>query len=160
MNQNALKTFSVTRHGVDPRADDARRIVHINATHVSIERVLQGVRMRIGVPVGAYRALVIAINAPNGNATLTLRHDDHELDVMLASGEAIEIAQKAKAWNAVLGTAIVIEEACVAMLKTIARRTKRAAPSRRSRFARRRAMGSAVRLATSFAGEREIIART
>lgn len=159
MSQSALDTFSVTRHAVDSRADGATRVVHVNAKHVVIERVLRGVRMRVGVPVTAYRGLVLAVRQPTGTATLTLRHDDSDLDVTLGSGEAIDLARKARAWSHVLGQPVAIEEACVTMRPAIARRTKRPAPSRRSRFSRRRKVGAADRLGTSFVGEHEIIAR-
>ena len=159
MSQNALDTFSVTRHAADPRADDARRVVHVSATSVTIERVVQGMRMRVGVPVSAYKELVLGVRQPTGHATLMLRHHDKELDVTLGSGEAIGLARKAKAWSHLLGLSVVVEEACVAMRPSIARRRRRGKPSRRSTFARRRAPGVLGRLDRTFAGEDEIIAR-
>ena len=75
----ALQSFSVTRHAADPRADGGCRLIRIGASAVTIERALEGVRMRVGVPIAAYRGLFIAVQAPNGRATLSLRHDDGEL---------------------------------------------------------------------------------
>ena len=156
----ALKGFSVTRHAADPRADGGCRLVRVGATAVTIERSLAGVRMRVGVPVAAYRGLFIAVQAPNGRATLSLRHDDCELDVVLGSGEAAEVARSARAWSHVLGKAVEVEEACVAMRGAHARRRKRIKPSaRRSAFSRRRKPGIAASARRSFAGEHEIIAR-
>ena len=156
-SQTAADIFC--RHAVDPRADGATRLVHVNATGVTIERVLQGVRMRVGVPVAAYRGLTLAIRHPMGTATLTLRHDDNDLDVVLGSGEAIALARKARAWGHLLCQPVAIEDACVKLRPSLARRTKRVEPSRRSRFSRRREIGLACRSETSFAHEDEIIAR-
>ena len=155
----ALESFSVTRHAADPRADGACRLVRVSASAVTIERSLDGVRMRVGVPVAAYRGLFIAVQAPTGRATLSLRHDDSELDVVLGSGAAEEVARSARAWSRVLGKAVAVEEACVAMRVSHARRRKGMKPSRRSSFSRRRQPGVAARAQTSFAAEHEIIAR-
>jgi len=115
--------------------------------------------MKVGVPVTAYRGLVLAVRQPTGRATLTLSHEDHELDVTLGDGDAIELARKARAWGHLLGQPVAIEEACVAIGTPQARRAKPPKAGRRSRFARRRKLGVRSRMATSFAGEREIIAQ-
>ena len=159
---DAFATFRITRRGIDPRADDARRTVHIGATLITIERVLEGVKMRIGVPVAAYRHLVVAVHLPAGRAALVLRHDDPDLDVTLATGGATAMALAAKDWAVVLGKPIAVEQACVTVARAIARRRKcgkAAHAGRRSSFARRRRTGRPERLATSFAHEHEIIAR-
>ena len=155
----ALESFSVTRQTVDPRADGARRTVRLSATAVTIERSFEGVRMRVGVPVTSYRGLFIAVRAPDGGATLSLRHDDGELDVVLTSGAAEDVARAARAWSHVLGKPIAVEEACVSLRAAHARGRKRMKPGRRSAFARRRKPGVATRAARSFAAEHEIIAR-
>ena len=163
MNQPAFDTtvasFSVTRHAADPRADGGSRLVRVGATAVTIERSLEGVRMRVGVPVAAYRGLFIAVQAPSGRATLSLRHDDGELDVVLGTGEPEEVARSARAWSHVLGKTVEVEEACVAMRGAYARGRKRMKPARRSAFGRRRQTGVAARAQRSFAAEHEIIAR-
>ena len=160
MSQSAIDTFSITRHAIDPRADGGRRTVHVSATIVSIDRTVGGVRMRVGVPMTAYRDLVICVRASSERATLKLRHDDSELNVEIGSGAALEVAKSARAWSTVIGKAIVIEDACVIVGRPYVRQRKRTKPSRRSSFARRRAHGALARMETSFAGEREIIART
>ena len=113
--------------------------------------------MRIGVPVAAYRDLVISVRLPSGNGTLSLRHDDQDLSVTLASGEAIDVAQRAKAWGELFKRPIVIEEAFVEMKQPIRRR--RTGSYRTARFSSRRRVGTATFLETCFAGEDEIIAR-
>ena len=160
MSQSAIESFSVTRNGADPRADGGTRTIQINAKQIVIERVLRNVRMKVAVPVAAYRGLVISVRLQAATATLHLRHADQDLDVALAAGDAIEVAQKAKAWGALFGQAITIEEACVTMLQPFARQRRRAKPSRRSSFAKRRKIGIAERLAVSFSSEHEIIAPT
>jgi hypothetical protein len=160
MSLPALEDFSITRHAVDPRADGARRTVHLSADGVVIERAVQGIRMKVGVPVQAYRDLVICLRPASGRATLKLRHDDSELDVVIGSGEALEVARSARAWSIVTGKTVAIEASSVAMRAPFARKTSRKVQGRRSRFAQRRKPGHLARLTVSFAGEREIIART
>lgn len=137
----AAEPFSITRSAIDPRADGASRTVSISASAVTIDRSVGGVRMRVGVPVSAYRHLVIAARLPSGQASLLLRHDDPDLDVALGAGEAMAVAKAARAWAAVLGKEVQIEEAFVAINGAVARRTKRAQSRRRSAFSRRRKMG-------------------
>ena len=160
MSQSAVDLFAISRHAVDPRADGAHRLVHLTAEAVTIERTVGGIRMRVGVPVKAYRDLVICLRLSSGRATLKLRHHDSELDVVIGSGAAIDVARSARAWSAVTGKAVVIEEACVRLGRPFPRLRKRAKPSRRSRFTRDRKVGDAGRLQSCFAGEREIIARS
>ena len=160
MSQLALETFSITRQATDLRADGGSRTVHLSATAVTIERVIQGVRMRLGVPVSAYRDLVMSVRPSSGQATLKLRHGDSELDVVIGSGDAVEVARAARAWSAVVSKAVAVEDAAVIVGHPHARQRKRSKPARRSRFARSRKSGVTARLRVSFAGEREIIART
>ncbi len=161
MSLPALDGFLITRRAADPRADGACRVIRLSASTVHIERTVDGVRMRVGVPVASYRDLVIGVRAPAGRATLRLRHDDEDLDVVIGSGDAAAVATSARAWSAVIGKPVVIEEACVDLRAAHARRRKRTTPpSRRSSFARRRKPGVAERATVRFAGEREIIART
>lgn len=158
MSQAALETFSVTRHTSDPRADGGTRVVHVSAKQIVIERVLQNVRMKVAVPVANYRGLVLSVRLQSETAALHLRHDDEDLDVALDAGNAMDVAVRAKAWGAVFDKPISIEEACILINRPFARQRKRAKPSRRSSFARRRKPGVAARLETTFQGEREIIA--
>lgn len=159
MNERAIQDFSITRAAIDPRADGARRIVHVSATLVTIERVLQGVRMRIGVPVASYRDLVITVRLPSGNGALSLRHEDQDLNVTLATGAAIDVARQAKAWGELFARPIAIEEAYVEMKRPIRRRRRGQASRRPARFPKHRGTGIGARLETRFGGEDEIIAR-
>ncbi len=159
MIHQGLEGFSITRRAIDPRADGASRMIRLSAGAVTIDRTLDGVRMRIGVPTAAYRDLVICVRASSGRATLRLRHDDEDLDVVIGSGEAEEVARTARAWSAVTGKPVAIEFGGVTLRDPYARARKRQKAARRSRFARRRSAGVTVRLGTSFSGEREIIAR-
>ena len=159
MSDLARQSFTVTRHAYDARADHHRRTVHMSMTQVSIERIVDGIKMCIAVPVATYRAVTIRVSAPSGAATVTLSHGDRDLDVVLADGDATEATIAAKAWAAVLEKAIVVE-AGVIMLAPKTRRAHAPKPTRRSSFSRRRKPGHLAHLKTSFAGEREIIART
>lgn len=156
--QTALDTFSVTRHAIDPRADGGCRIVHVNATQVVIERTLQSVRMKVAVPVANYRGLVLSVRTQSATASVLLRHEDEDLDVVLASGEAIAAAKSAKAWGAVLGLQVSLEEATITIRRPFERSGRGMRPDRRSSFSGRRKTGILARLERSFAHEREIIA--
>ena len=158
MSDLARQSFTVTRHAYDARADQRRRTIHMSMTHVSIERVVGGVKMTVAVPVGSYRAVVIRARAPSGSSTVTLSHRDRDLDVVLAVGEAAEAAIVAKAWAAVLEKTIVVE-AGVTIRPVQAHRKQAAKPSRRSSFSRRRKPGLPARMMRIFSGESEIIAR-
>jgi hypothetical protein len=154
---DALDSFVLTRKADDRRADGCQRTVHLSTAAVTIDRVVHGVRMRVGVPVAAYRDLAITVQAPHGRATLTLRHGDGELDVVIGMGEATQVARSARAWSEALGKPVTVVAACIEMGRALPRRRRgRKAPGRALR--RRRARGTAT-AGTSFAGEREIIAR-
>ena len=154
MTNLAETFFTVTRHAFDARADTRRRIVRMNMTQVSIERVLGGIKMAVAVPIAAYDAVTIRVNAPSGDATVILSHaSDADLDVVLASGHAGEATIAAKAWSTVLEKVIAIRPG-VTMHPPQPRSAKLATPPRV------RAVGDRRRMATCFGGEREIIART
>jgi hypothetical protein len=159
MNQTGIDGFPVTRHAADARADGGTRLVHVRADRIVIKRTLRNVQMTVAVPVIAYKGLVIAARLQVGTATLYLRHDDQDLDVALMSGDAIEVAQKARGWGALFDKPIAIEEVGVNVFQPFGRERHKK-PSRRSSFARRREVGVPERTKTSFRGEREIIART
>jgi hypothetical protein len=160
MNQTAIDEFSVTRRVSDPRADGGARVVHLGAKQIVIERTVRGVRMAVAVPVAAYVALVVSVRLQDGKATLTLRHEDRDLDVPLGSGEALAIAREAKAWGALFNLAVDLEQAGVPIYTAFPRELGRVKRSRRSAFAKRRKVGVLSRLAVSFGNEHEIIART
>jgi hypothetical protein len=151
MTDLARQSFTVTRHAFDARADQRRRTIHMSMTQVSIERVVDGIKMCIAVPVTAYEAVTIRVRAPSGSATLTLVHaTDRDLDVVLATGEAKEVTIAGKAWSAVLDKPIVVEAGVIIMPTQPRAATKPERPLRK--------VGDASRMTTRFAG-REIIAR-
>ena len=110
---------------IDLRADGATRTVHVTASGVTIERSIEGVRMRVGVPIAAYRGLVLAVREASETATLTLRHADQDLDVALGSGDALDVARAAKDWADLLGQPIEIQVASVPILASQPRRQGR-----------------------------------
>lgn len=159
MSHAAKIEFSATQQFADPRADGGVRLVHLSPEKIVIERRIKNVRMTVAVPVATYRGLVISVRLSVGKATLLLRHADPDLDVALESGDAIEIAQKAKAYAAVFQQGISIEEAGVLVLKPFGR-PQSVPAERRPGFLNRRKAGDPRRLRRSFKGEDEIIARS
>ena len=152
MTDLARQSFTVTRHAFDARADQRRRTIHMSMTQVSIERIVDGIKMCIAVPVTNYAAVTIRVRAPSGTATLTLSHGgDRDLDVVLASGDGKEVTIAAKAWAAVLDKPIVVEAGVVILPAQPRTAVKPVRPIRR--------IGNPARMQTSFAGEHEIIAR-
>jgi hypothetical protein len=153
MTDLARQSFTVTRHAFDARADYGRRTIHMSMTQVSIERIVDGIKMCIAVPVANYEQVSIRVRAPSGSATLTLCHgSDRDLDVVLATGDGREVTIAAKAWAAVLEKPIVVEAGVVILPSQPRTAAKPVRPIRRT--------GNPARMQTSFAGEREIIART
>ncbi|WP_158809204.1 hypothetical protein [Beijerinckia sp. L45] len=152
MTDLARQSFTVTRHAFDARADHRRRTIHMSMTQVSIERIVDGIKMCIAVPVANYAAVTIRVRAPSGSATLTLSHgSDSDLDVVLASGDGKEVTIAAKAWAAVLDKPVVVEAGVVILP---AQPRTAATPARLVRKC-----GNPARMARRFAGEDEIIAR-
>lgn len=151
-------TFSATQQLADPRADGGVRLVHLSPEKIVIERRIKNVRMTVAVPVATYRGLVVSVRLATARATLILRHADPDLDVILDSGEAIEIAKKAKGYAAVFQKAISLEEAGVLVMKPF-HRTLKVPAERRPGFLTRRKAGDARRLQRRFKDEAEIIAR-
>jgi hypothetical protein len=160
MTQTAVDAFAVTRRFADPRADGGARIVHVSSRQIVIERSVGGVRMKVAVPVATYRALVVSVRLQDGTATAVLRHDDRDLDLPLAAGKAMDVAREAKAWGALFGHTVELEEAGVPIYCAFPRQRDGIKGERGSAFAKRRKVGVQSRLSISFRGEREIIART
>ena len=159
MTELAPTFFTVTRHGYDARADHRKRTVHMSMTQVSIERVFDGIKMALAVPVAAYDAVTIRVNAPSGDSTVTLSHaSDPDLDVVLASGHAHDATIAAKAWSAVLEKMIAIKPG-VTLAPAQPRSLASCKPSR-VRKTHVREVGDRDRMSTCHRGEREIIARS
>ncbi len=80
---NQVETFY--RIAADPRADHGTRAIALAPDTIRIERLLQGVKMRIHVPVAAYRGVLLAAR-PDGDGEayeIKLMHRDSDLCVTL-----------------------------------------------------------------------------
>lgn len=150
----------------DWRADGGSRRVRVTRRDILIARRFGGVKMRITVPVPAYRGVLLEVAAGAAGAPryrLLLAHRDRDLDVVL--GETQDSAAAAadwKYWAAWLDLprlAAESEDAAKAGAREIAPPPRRGASSvrrRRPRFLALRKGGDARRMAEIFAGEREI----
>ena len=70
----------------DPRADNEQRRVCVAEGRVMIDRKVEGVAMRLGLPCSAYRGVVLALAGAPDNPRFIIRldHADPELSVVLA----------------------------------------------------------------------------
>ena len=156
----------------DARADGLQRKVTIEDGHVRIARCYKGIAMQIGVPVRLYRGVLLSLEPSvrgGGVYRVSLLHADPDLSIVLeetsAAGPAPDVWQS---WSRELGLPRLVEREAgeVEVFEKPARaprsdaRRCRPLRSRRGRFAMRRKPGIEARMEESFAGEREIIART
>jgi hypothetical protein len=81
---SALPLCGVTQP--DPRADNAQRRVCVSDGRVTIDRKVEGVAMRLGLPCSAYLGVVLTLaGAPDEpRFIIRLDHADPELSVVLA----------------------------------------------------------------------------
>jgi hypothetical protein len=81
---SALPLCGVTQ--ADPRADNAQRLVCVSDGRVTIDRKVDGMAMRLGLPCSAYRGVVLTLaGAPDApRFIICLDHADPELSVILA----------------------------------------------------------------------------
>jgi hypothetical protein len=72
----------------DPRADGGQRRITLGADMIGIDRSLAGVRMRLSLPVRAYRGVSLSViqGARETFYRVALDHADPELQVTLAEG--------------------------------------------------------------------------
>ena len=86
-------------HESDRRADGGVRIVRLSPRGVRIERALGGVKMRLVVPIEAYRGVMLAREdrLERRFYRLTLDHADAELSVTLS--RAIDISVLIDQWS-------------------------------------------------------------
>ncbi|MGO9942203.1 MAG: DUF6101 family protein [Rhodoblastus sp.] len=85
----------------DPRADGGQRQISIAADAIAIDRRVAGVRMRLALPIRAFRGVSLAMveNAHGCFYRVTLDHRDPDLTVTLAEARSEnEIAPEWKAW--------------------------------------------------------------
>ncbi len=83
----------------DQRADGGTRTVRLNPRGVRIERALAGVKMRLAIPIQAYRGVVLIREDKLERQfyRLSLAHSDADLSVTLA--RANDIAMLVDQWS-------------------------------------------------------------
>jgi hypothetical protein len=153
----------------DPRADGGQRDVTLTAMQVTIGRRLRGVQMKIRVPVNAYKGVTLGLEQMLGGRLcykVTLRHRDHDLDVLLLETfDEAEATQMWHGWAEHLSLSMIVEREDGALelfatprVRVFDRRRGACATARRrGRFARRRRMGQKREDGRRHKGEREII---
>lgn len=159
----------------DARADNRSRIVEIDRNRVMLFRSVNGVRMRLRIPLDGFLGVAVRIaiaGEDESSVAVTLEHPDPALSVALYVADRIdEAAAEWQSWGRVLGCPLLIADtdgtlrAPVAMVgalmagESAARRRRRSALRRRRPYFTARRKGFAVRLApVVHRDEREIIA--
>ena len=170
MTATAAATRPTSFLAADARADGAQRRVSFAPGLVRIDRRLQGMSMRIGVPMAQFSGVLLRLlEGRNGAACfqVSLAHADPDLAIVLEeTADAGRGDASWRRWGEDLRLPLLVErvEGRIEPLRTPPSSStpdRRCKPgrSRRGRFAARRRMGEAGRAEVRFAGEREIIAR-
>ena len=151
----------------DARADDRRREVAFGERSVVIARRVAGISMRVRVPLASYQGVKLSLGAEEEGAGLhkiELLHRDPDLSVPLfQTTDTKMLAAEWDSWAKSLSLPLIFED--------FPARTKEDAPpalpasrrrgstvsQRRTRFSRRRKLGTLQRLAVAYRDEREII---
>lgn len=141
----------------DTRADGGTRQIELHRERVILHRAVAGMRMAIKVQVSDFRG--IACRGLDDGRMLTLVHRDPSLSVPLyISDDADEIERARMLWSEILGLPLLPDDT---PREPAQRRRRHCVISRRRpRFLVRRRSGSLLDAPRSYAGEREIIART
>ena len=151
-----VSSTAILRTAEDGRADDGRRFVTIAQDAILIERHVQGVKMRVLVPVAAYAGVVLARRrAPGSDYAIVLSHRDPELCVEIdAAADGAVLTARLPGWARYFG-----KPAQSAGTPAVSAFAPPRAPvaSHRPRFLARRKPGVAARTETVFHGEDEII---
>ena len=160
----------------DPRADGQARSVSLTRDVVRIDRRVQGVAMRLAVPVHAYRGVALLLRPDEGGALsygLRLLHPDAELSVTLdQASDDQDIVADWRLWSRFFRLPALVERQAGTIVEADARlgkvvlgegaadrRAGRLTSRRRPRFLRRRKPGIGPAHLVH-AGEREMIARS
>lgn len=179
--QSEIKTPRSSAGLMDSRADGGQRDVTLTRHRVTIRRAIAGMGMKIDVPTGAYRGVVLSLEqAARGRLhyRVTLRHDDPDLSVILTEAfDETEILKDWRDWASFLTQSPLVERDSGALVGVDGveneapahaaaeeaftgsfqrRRGAPAAARSRGRFARRRHVGGTMGEA-AYAGEREIV---
>jgi hypothetical protein len=156
----------------DPRADGGQRQIFIAANEIAIDRRVAGVRMRLSLPIRAFRGVSLALmqGARGSFFRVALDHCDPDLRVTLAESQSEnDIAPEWHAWAQFFqlprvthgpgGDLIQFDRRLGALTLGAVQPRKRGWPLklRRSRMSGRRKPGPKGRVMAIFRGEREII---
>jgi hypothetical protein len=156
----------------DARADGGQRQISIAADGIAIDRRVAGVRMRLALPIRAFRGVSLALveNARGSFYRVALDHRDPDLAVTLAEAKSErEIAAEWKAWaqffnlpRLTLGPdrkLVVLDSSLGGVVLGAVQPRKRGWPlkPRRSKISGLRKQAPGGRVMSVFRGEREII---
>lgn len=158
----------------DERADNRSRIVEIDHDKVLLRRSVNGIEMRLRIPLEAFSGVAVRVLDWESAdvVAITLEHPDPALTIALYRARGFEdSAAEWQSWGRVLGLPLLIEdidgtlrrpvEMIGALMRgkmTVRRRRKTPLRKRRPYFsARRRGFGSSIAHAVH-REEREIIA--
>lgn len=161
----------------DRRADGHRRMISLSRELVRIDRRIEGIAMRVAVPVNAYRGVALSLLADQEGALqyqLHLLHRDEDLSVILdCAGDDADILADWRLWSRffrlpalVERRAGLVEPADLTLGGLLvgpagpSRRAPRFRSKRRPSFLARRKAGNDRLSALCHIGEREIIARS
>lgn len=161
----------------DAGADGQTRQVELHRDRVVLRRNVRGMRIKLGMPVSAFRGVSLRILPPRDGgdalAAITLDHHDDALSVPLhRASDCSDAAAAWKAWGRVLGLPLLVEQGDGSLREAFSRigrlAVREPAPRRRRRSVLRRRRpsillrrrpGGGIAGAFVHRGEREIIAR-
>lgn len=162
---------------IDRRADGHQRTVSLSRDIVRIDRRIEGIAMRVAVPVSAYRGVALSLMGDQTGALfyqLHLLHRDQDLSVILdCAGDDANILADWRLWSRffrlpalVERRAGLVEDADFTLGGLLvgpagpSRRAPRFRSKRRPSFLSRRKAGDDRLAALCHVGEQEIIARS
>jgi len=161
----------------DLGADGQMRQVELDRERVVLRRQVSGMRMKVQLPVAAFRGISLRLNPAQGrepaSVTLALDHSDDALCIPLyTASDSDNIAAIWKAWGRVLGLPLLVAESDGAVREVLERlgavtlddpqprrRRRSSLKRRRPSILMRRKPGRSIDGAKVHRDEREIIAR-
>ncbi len=158
----------------DAAADERVREIELHRTRVVVRRSRAGMRMALNLPVSAFAGvgLRLASDENGAHAAVVLAHRDPDLALPLyVSRDADDVMADWRAWSAVLGLPLLVEDECgwrepfarlgAVRIECPRPRRRRHSPLKRRRpsILMRRAPGTLTTATPVYRGEREIIAR-
>ena len=96
----------------DERADDRARIVEIDREQVLLRRTVNGVLMRLRIPLELFLGVAVRVHDGGDSETvaISLEHPDPALSVTLHDGAFEDSAAQWQSWARVLGLPLLIED--------------------------------------------------